>query len=31
MQDAIGQLKLELGPDTVIVGTTRGSDRQGGT
>ena len=28
MQDAIGQLKLELGPDAVIVGTTRGSDRQ---
>ncbi|MGB0648566.1 MAG: hypothetical protein ACPGQS_15380, partial [Bradymonadia bacterium] len=29
MQEAIGQLKLELGPDAVIVGTTRGSDRQG--
>jgi flagellar biosynthesis protein FlhF len=29
MQDAINQLKLDLGPNAVIVGTTRGSDRQG--
>ena len=29
MQDAINQLKIELGPDAVIVGTTRGSDREG--
>lgn len=29
MQDAINQLKTELGPDAVIVGTTRGSDRAG--
>lgn len=29
MQDAINQLKMDLGPDAVIVGTTRGSDRQG--
>jgi len=29
MQDAINQLKIDLGPDAVIVGTTRGSDRQG--
>ena len=30
MQDAINQLKTELGPDAVIVGTARGSDRAGG-
>ena len=29
MQEAVNQLKIELGPDAVIVGTTRGSDRQG--
>lgn len=29
MQDAINQLKIDLGPDAVIVGTTRGSDREG--
>ena len=29
MQDAINQLKIELGPDAVIVGTTRGNDRDG--
>lgn len=29
MQDAVNQLKEEMGPDAVIVGTTRGSDRDG--